>query len=50
MNRLRSIALLACAVTMILLVWAHSALTKDAKKQFVVLSTSDVIGYTSPCG
>jgi len=50
MNRLKTIAMLGCAVMAMLLAWAHQALTKDAAKQLVVLSTSDVIGYTSPCG
>jgi hypothetical protein len=50
MNRLKTIAMLGCAVAAMLLAWAHQALTKDASKPLVVLSTSDVIGYTSPCG
>ena len=50
MSRIRSIALVTSAVGTLLLVGAHQALTKDAKKSLVVLSTSDVIGYTSPCG
>jgi hypothetical protein len=35
--------LLVCAI-------AHQALTKDAPKKLVVLSSTDIIGYTSPCG
>jgi hypothetical protein len=41
--------ILALAATL-LLVWAHAALTKDSKRTVVVLSTTDVIGYTGPCG
>jgi len=45
----RPALILALAATL-LLVWAHTALTKDSKRTVVVLSTTDVIGYTGPCG
>ena len=50
MTRVKTFALLATATAAVLAVWAHSARTADAKKTVVVLSTSDVIGYTTPCG
>ena len=50
MNRVKTFALLSSAVAVTLAVWGNQALTKDAKKQLVILSTSDVIGYTTPCG
>ena len=50
MTRVKTFALLATVTAAALAVWAHQARTADAKKPFVVLSTSDVIGYTTPCG
>ena len=50
MTRVKTFALVASAVATMLAVWGNQALTKDAKKQVVVLSTSDVIGYSTPCG
>jgi hypothetical protein len=50
MRTTRSIALVTSVVGTLLLVGTHQALTKDAKKTLAVISTSDVIGYTSPCG
>ncbi len=50
MRQVRKPALLAAVVAMLLLAWAHQALTKDNKRTLCVLSTSDVIGYFTPCG
>lgn len=46
----RRSALILAVAAALLLAWAHQALTKDSKKTVVVLSTTDVIGYTGPCG
>jgi hypothetical protein len=43
-------ALILALTAALLLAWAHQALTKDSKKTVVVMSTTDVIGYTAPCG
>jgi hypothetical protein len=50
MSQARKPALVFAAVAALLLAWAHQALTGDAKKTVVVLSSSDVIGYLTPCG
>jgi hypothetical protein len=47
---MKTFTLLATATAAVLTLWAHQARTADAKKPLVVLSTSDVIGYTTPCG
>jgi hypothetical protein len=46
----RKPALFLAVVAALLLPWAHQALTKSSPKAVLVLSTSDVIGYTAPCG
>lgn len=50
MHSARKPAVLVALVALLLLAWAHQAVTKDAEKTLVVLSTTDVIGYTGPCG
>lgn len=50
MRHSRNLAVLFGVAGLMLSVYAHQAMTKDAKKTLAVLSTSDIIGYTTPCG
>lgn len=51
--RYRFGAMMAVAgITSVIALWAHQAQTQENSggKVLPVLSTTDVIGYTSPCG
>ncbi len=50
MQRARKPALAVAVVALLLLAGAHQALTKAAQKTIVVLSTSDGVGWLTPCG
>ena len=50
MLRWKSVLLVLSVVFAGLALWAHQAITKVAPKTLSVLSTSDAIGYTTPCG
>ncbi len=50
MPSLRKWAALAAVVMALALLWAHQAMTKDKPRELIILSTSDVIGYLTPCG
>jgi hypothetical protein len=50
MLRLKMVPLVLSVVFAGLALWAHQAVTKAAPKTLAVLSTTDGIGYTTPCG
>jgi hypothetical protein len=50
MLRWKAFLLVLSVIVSGLALWAHQAMTKVAPKSLSVLSTSDGIGETKPCG